>query len=1009
MVVFHALAVLWFVTTTPDPGIRCLLADLQFPEVTPVVPGIVVRQITGHPISADLTGPRPQPGDRVVQIGQRPILSFLDFSSALVDLRGFDLPPGGVITEANRELLESRLSHEFERLPPLIEQAGTGQRYVKVVFHRGSRQINSWMPLESFPLRELLLTFIWFVLQFGILSVGGLALWARPFDRPGRVFYIMCLVTMGGFVGGFHWWTIAGSLWLTVPFVVSAMLVPVVTFHFFCLYPDPKPWLADRPWSAFAGIYAVPALATLALVGLILWVNGSYKFGGEPEHVRLWLRFLMHFIHWCLAIAGTYFAFTLVALADSFFTNRNPIQQQQVKWILWAALAATVPVGYTLYLARFSNEEFALGAATVPMFAASLLFMLAYAVGILRHKLTVIEEVVHKGITYYAFSLLLTTIITLGKVASCLLGLYQQNRFPQQTLMVVAIVVASVMLLSLARDRLQQLIDRQFYRDRFQLDRAVQPLVQSSTSLGNPETTAQRLLTSCREMLGVDRAALYLREGDDGAFPLMAAENLDRAPLRFTSDQELLELMEAETGAQRGDSGEPVELTPALRVLRELDLEIVHAVEADGRLAGALMLGPKRNGTRFTSDDLVLLTSLGQVMRVALQGARVQQVVSRLNEELQHKTARIAEQQRLITMLQSEITSRATVTPQAAADETAFRRDLIKGNSPAMAAVLETVRKVSSSQSSVLVRGESGTGKELLALALHDNSPRRNGPLVSVHCGALSSGLLESELFGHVKGAFTGAHRDKIGRFEMANGGTLFLDEIGDISLETQVKLLRVLQQREFEPVGGTETVRVDVRLIAATHQNLERLIAEGKFREDLYYRLNVISITLPPLRERGDDVIELALHFLARAAERGGKRITHLDDAAIDALRRYSWPGNIRELENAVERAVVLADGDALTLFDLPLAAQTGAAAARYGDEQPRPLAAKRPDSGARKRGRPPRNPPLTTAGTGEELSKGDLLTALAKAGGNKAEAARLLGVPRSTFFSRLKKFGLD
>ena len=178
---------------------------------------------------------------------------------------------------------------------------------------------------------------------------------------------------------------------------------------------------------------------------------------------------------------------------------------------------------------------------------------------------------------------------------------------------------------------------------------------------------------------------------------------------------------------------------------------------------------------------------------------------------------------------------------------------------------------------------------------------------------------MESELFGHVKGAFTGAHRDRVGRFQAASGGTLFLDEIGDISLDTQIKLLRVLQERGFEPVGGTQTIQVDVRVIAATHQDLEKLIAQGRFREDLYYRLNVIGIVMPPLRERTEDILELALHFLMRSAQKCGKRITHIEPEALSALERHLWPGNVRELENVIERAVVMAETDRITLLDLP------------------------------------------------------------------------------------------
>ncbi|MFG0331853.1 MAG: sigma-54 interaction domain-containing protein, partial [Maioricimonas sp. JB049] len=303
------------------------------------------------------------------------------------------------------------------------------------------------------------------------------------------------------------------------------------------------------------------------------------------------------------------------------------------------------------------------------------------------------------------------------------------------------------------------------------------------------------------------------------------------------------------------------------------------------------------------------------------------------------------------------------------------------------------------------IRGESGTGKELLAKSIHDNSDRRHGPLVTVHCAALSPSLLESELFGHVKGAFTDAREDKVGRFALADGGSLFLDEIGDVSLDVQVKLLRVLQERTFEPVGGSRSMTVDVRLMAATHQNLERLIAAGKFREDLYYRLNVITVTLPPLRERRDDIFELAVHFLRRATERSGKRIVRMTDEALEALRQYDWPGNIRELQNVMERAVVLADGEQITLGDLPHEVQTGAPLRLTSDvvevkSSPVLLthaAAPRQHAAARRSRR--RDPMQEQA---------ELQAALNEAEGNKAEAARLLGLPRSTFYSKLKKFGL-
>jgi transcriptional regulator with GAF, ATPase, and Fis domain len=298
----------------------------------------------------------------------------------------------------------------------------------------------------------------------------------------------------------------------------------------------------------------------------------------------------------------------------------------------------------------------------------------------------------------------------------------------------------------------------------------------------------------------------------------------------------------------------------------------------------------------------------------------------------------------------------------------------------------------------VLIRGESGTGKELLAQAVHDHSPRAGKPFVKVHCAALAPTLLESELFGHVKGAFTGAHRDKVGRFEMADGGTLFLDEIGDISLEVQTKLLRVLQERTLERVGASEPIPVDVRILAATHQDLEGLIRQGRFRMDLFYRLNVFPIVVPPLRERWEDVPELVQHFLRAAAQHANRPVPQIDDDALKALQAYLWPGNIRELENVIQRAVVVAEGPLVTVNELPeevRRALDGAAPAAWpdGDEMAvvpaRGLHREREERNRRDRER--------------------ILRALQAAGGNKAEAARALGLHRSTLISRLKRLGLE
>ncbi len=1002
-IVLYCLVVVAYVATAHDLGFRFLVSDPRS-QAAASNPGLEIR----HFVEGDENPAfRPELGDRLVEIGRQPVGNFLQFARRLADLRGMDVSTGGILpqTSSDSDLLE------YDRhLGELVER--DGQRLVRVKYLRsgpaGPQLISAWLPLRSIAWEEVLQTLIWFLLMFGIFSVGALAFWSRPFDRQARVFFGMCIVTLGGFVGGYHWWLIAGSLWLTIPFVVCAMLVPVVTLHFFLVYPEAKPPFAAWPKGSLFALYAAPAAWTAALLGLIVYASWIFDpLVIDPRVARV-MRLLHEGIYGYLIIAALYFAATVLALANSFLTTRNPILHSQVKWILWAAVIATLPVGYALYLAHFRPEQFALGDASLPMFMASLLFMLAYAIGIMRYKLMLVDQALSRGMMYYIQSLGVTLAFSLLIGLSALAGMHQTMQYLRQAPAMFALVSVVVLLLFWSRDRLQQWIDRRFFREKFPIDRALSRMNQSAGSLADPDALAQRLLSNCRDLLGVDQAALYLRDAGASEFRAVASEGLQKAPPRLSSDQELFALLQEEQSLQRGGDLIGESPSPAQVLLRQVNVELVHALESDGQLVGFLMLGEKRNGAQYTAEDLALLTSLGQITCVALNGARVQQAVARLNEDLQHKLEKITEQQRLISMLQAEITSRQQPTPPEA-DTAPFRRDLIKGASPAIRGVLDTIRKVAGSQSSVLLRGESGTGKELLAQAIHENSPRRGGPMVSVHCGALSPGLLESELFGHVKGAFTGAHRDKVGRFEMADRGTLFLDEIGDISLDTQIKLLRVLQEREFEPVGGTRTLRVDVRLIAATHQNLERLIAEGRFREDLFYRLNVISITLPPLREREDDIIELALHFLTRSAQQAGKAITHFDDAAIEALRRYAWPGNIRELENAVERAVVMGEGPGITLHDLPTAILESVAPSRVVETKPvSPRIAAVRDLAASSA---PAIPIRTVAArrVRRRVGRQELVDALERAAGNKAEAARELGVPRSTFFSQLKKYGLD
>ena len=306
-----------------------------------------------------------------------------------------------------------------------------------------------------------------------------------------------------------------------------------------------------------------------------------------------------------------------------------------------------------------------------------------------------------------------------------------------------------------------------------------------------------------------------------------------------------------------------------------------------------------------------------------------------------------------------------------------FGLDRILGRSGAMEKVLDRVRQVADSKASVLLEGESGTGKELVARAVHGLSPRRAGPFVAVHCAALSPQLLESELFGHEKGSFTGATERRVGRFEQANGGTIFLDEIGEIDAATQVKLLRVLGERSLERVGGNRLIEVDVRLIAATHRSLEQLVREGKFREDLYFRIRVVQIQLPPLRDRPEDIPLLAEAFRQEYGKENGKEGVTFDSESMGLLMKYGWPGNVRELRTAVEHGVVLSRGNVIHPDDLPSAVwkRQGVVPLKKGVQPPRL----------------------------EDVERGAIEAALEKSGENITEAAKALGISRRTLHRKL------
>ena len=462
---------------------------------------------------------------------------------------------------------------------------------------------------------------------------------------------------------------------------------------------------------------------------------------------------------------------------------------------------------------------------------------------------------------------------------------------------------------------------------------------------------------------------------DFSKFPVLVVDdeqdNLDAFRFNFGKSFRLLYATSGEQALELAKANDIAAVVTDQRMPRMTGLELLRAVrDARPDAIGIIV-------TAFTDVEVLLeAINLGRIYRYVtkpwdskeMRGILGQAIerfhLGRDNQRLAERLAEYA------GMLASEAHG-------------AFDFGAIVGESPALREVLARVEQVAQTSATVLLRGETGTGKEMVARAIHINSARETKPFIKVNCAALAPGVLESELFGHEKGSFTGALGRRPGRFELADGGTLFLDEIGDVPIDVQIKLLRVLQERELERVGGTETVKVDVRVVSATHRDLERQISEGTFREDLYYRLNVFSIFLPPLRDRKPDVLLLADHFLEKFSRAHGKNVKRISTAAIDMLMSYHWPGNVRELENVVERGVVVCDGQVVHAHHLPPTLQTAEA-----------------------------------SGTASTVSLDDALAAferdtlqdaLKSARGNRAEAARRLHTTARIFNYKVRQLGID
>jgi len=826
---------------------------------------------------------------------------------------------------------------------------------------------------------------LWCLVGLPIFGFGFYIFNKRPAERSVRLFCLFCVVTVCTFVGGLHWMTIIGSPLLTSIALISATMLIPVSLHFFLIFPEPKKVLLTQRHIKYF-LYAPPVIF---LVLMEYYLGRFYQGLASGKHDPMVFSTLEFLAGGLLSLAGVYFAGCLFSIFRSYRTSSTPETRRQIKWILWGAGVAAVPLFASAIYALVDFPAFAVGGTRMLLVVASLALLVSYAFSIIKYRLGDVDAFINKSAAYFIFAAVAVAIYYLIFVIASFFWAISSDIGDTLVIFLMTVLVLAFLFRPIL-ERASAMINRRFYKERYEYQRAISQLSEALVSILRLDELVRTIVESVRRALSVEHTAVYLTSEGGDRFeraPIAAGESrgVPAVLSRSSALVRFLKERKCEVLATKGAGARAPEMSgPVLRELRALDAEAVVPFVSKEELTGFLVLGRKAEDDYFSTEDLRLLKTLANQASVAISNARSYKVIENLNRDLEQKIRKIEDQSRRILALQEQLLNENRYLKEEIRQQYNFEE--IVGRSSALAGVLEMVRKVAPTESAVLIRGESGSGKELVARAIHFNSPRKDKPFIKVACSALAEGVLESELFGHEKGAFTGAIRSRPGRFELADGGTIFLDEIGDISLNIQSKLLRVLQEKEFERVGSTKTLKVDVRVIAATNRDLEKAISEGRFREDLYYRLNVISIRVPPLRERTEDIYPLAMHFLARYNARAGKNLCHIDDEAMELLERYDWPGNVRELENLIERAVVLADGDTLKASDFPAE-----------------LSRKTADHSFKEAGGDVPLPEIL-----EDLEKKQLLKALESAGGNKSLAARALGLKRSTFFSKLKKHGI-
>jgi transcriptional regulator with GAF, ATPase, and Fis domain len=944
----------------------------------------------------------------------------------------------------------------YPELVQVLRELNVGERLSVGYIRPDGRSSESQVLIRQRPFWTYASSIVWFVQELFIFAVGARVFWKRPRDTSAGIFFLICVLTFGAFMGGYHWTEIAISRPLIHVFTACAVFLPWANLHFYQVFPaESLIYARNRRWITRI-IYAVPATEFLLLAFCMNWVRYS-RFLSIDDSI-LAVACLRWVALASVAISSGVNGLCVISIYKSYKRATTKSQKGQIQWIFLASVLSLPLICLVLYRALQDTSVLGRGGAAWPMFIVSLLFTTAYAFSITRYRLLQADRLLGRGVLYLAVSvgagLVYSLLLVLGGL---IIG--DRLRSGESSFEIVAAAGTALVLLVASgalREQFHKVIDRRFYREKYKFDRAMRQIEVAFENLLDRVALSRRLLKATMEVIHSDWGAIYLLDIPQGTIKLQASEGPEPEVRELPSGNALIAYLNSRAGLhldEVSDSSNGL-MESAKDVMISLGAELAVGLESAGRLEGFMILGPKPSGLPYDAEEMAFVRALGSVAGLGLQSVQMRTTLEQANRELKDKVEKIAEQQRRILVLQDQLSQKGVTFDRSGSDLDAFDNEpeadnqwvnpsesstindafsAIMGSSQSLRNCILQARKVADTSSAVLIRGESGTGKELLAQAIHRSSQRADKPFVAVHCASLSTSLLESELFGHVKGAFTGADRDRPGRFEQSDGGTIFLDEIGDISLEIQIKLLRFLQEKTFERVGSSQSMKVDVRVIAATHRDLESMIRQGLFREDLYYRLNVISLRTPALRERKEDVFALAIHFLNVFVNKLQKPVSKFANEAVEQLVAYDWPGNIRELENCIERAIVLTEGDTIRPEDLPSEILSSGSRTtpnsknrgnlqklntkpfRVSDSSLSDLAVN--SSGvsattvksARKLNQLQARKVLhEIEAEAYEYERVQLLDALREAGGNRSQAARLLGLPRTTMISRMKRHGL-